>query len=266
MKLQLVNELRRLSKMISRKSPTVLTGIAVAGTIGSVFMMHYATKKAVVKMDDLRSKDDYEEPESKAEEIFEEVKETWSCYAPVAIIIVVTVVSEIQSNRINLKRLALVTDAYRMSENLRKEYQEKTKEIVGKGKEEKIRTELAKDEISKDSPKEDCIFDTGEGRIIFKDRFSGRYFYQDIEKMRKARNQLDSLIKRNDYAALNEWYYLIKLEPLDDVGSVFGWNLDRLDWKDLSGIDFVPSVTHNGIPCYLVTYQVELGYDRYEPS
>lgn len=257
--------IRSLSKTMSKKSPVLYSGLAVLGTASSVVLMHIATKKAVKKMDEVKEQEDYITPDTTVRKVIEEVKETWQYYIPVTAIVLVTIVSEVQSTRISLKRLAVVTDAYRMSENLRKEYEDKVKEVIGPNKEEKIRTAIAQDNIDRDPPQMDAIYDTGEGRIIFKDKFTGRYFYQDIEKMRQAKNQLDALILREDCANLNSWFYLIKIEPLDEVGTDFGWNLERLDRKDLSDIRFIPGVTHEGIPCYIVEYHVELNYDMYEP-
>lgn len=256
-----------VGKALTRKSPTILTGAAVAGTIGSVVLTHFATKKAVRHMEEVRTGEDYVEPETVAEAIFEEVKETWKYYTPVAGLVVVTVIAEVQSNRINLRRIAAVTDAYRISENLRKEYQDKVKEVLGENKESKIQQSIVQDRVNADPPGgDDSIIITGKGNSLCKDWWSGRYFYCDPEYLRRVRNKLDSLLLANDYLSLNELYYEIPgLEPLPE-GDAYGWNLERCDRRDLTDIDVVASMAPDGRPILVLKYEVELGYDRYEPS
>lgn len=260
-----VNESGKLMKIASKKSPVLWSLVAAGGVVGSIIFTRQATMKAVERMEEVRNEDDYEEPDTKFDAAKEEAKETWQYYIPVVIVAGLTIVSIVESNRIYIKRIAILTDAYRMSENLRKEYQEKVREMFGEKKEEQVQTSLAQDKLDKDEINERFVYATGHGNSLIKDCFTCRYFYSDPESIRQVRNQLDAKLIADDYICLNELYRKLDLE-LIDYGNDFGWNIERVDRNYLTDIRLIPGTASDGRPCHVMTYVVELGYDRYEDS
>lgn len=265
-RISLGGALESLKQYSESHSSAILTHIAVAGTLIAVGLTHIATKKAVQKMDEVRDDLDYEPPNTKAGEIVEEISFTWKYYIPAAVVVVITIVSEVQSHKISVAKIAALSDAYRLSENLRHEYQEKVKETIGERKEGKIQEAIVQDRVNNDEwpMQAEPPHAVGNGNCLCKDWFTGRYFYCDPETIRQIKNELDAKLIAEDYICLNELYYKLHIEMID-AGRDYGWSMDWCNRTDLTGITTVAVTTPDGRPCLMIMYEVRLNYDIMEP-
>src|SRR5450756_64940 len=116
---------RRIARSIGMNSPTILSGMAVAGVVGTVVLAVKATPKATVSVSeaeisknvwteaqaDAHTKgipvDDYVPLTSK-----EIVQATWKLYLPAAISGTATIACIIGANQIGLRRNAALLGAY----------------------------------------------------------------------------------------------------------------------------------------------------------
>ena len=230
---------RRLGDKASKNSPAILTGMAVFGLIMTVIFTAKGTSKAVKLIKE--EKDERGETELT---IMETVKISWKCYIPATGFCIGTMVCIIGSNRISAKRYAALAGLYGITLRDFTKYKEKITETLGKGKEAKIRDEIEVDKTKEDPPNGMTIINTGRGKQLCRDSLGGFWFYHDIEKMRKAINDLNDnlILTREEFVTLNDLYYELGL-PNIGLGEFCGWDriiTPRFTWD--AGDDNKPYV------------------------
>lgn len=116
---------KNLTTQISKNSPTILTGLSVAGLISTTILAVRATPKAM----ELIQEERYQKagttlplPDLTKKEI---IQATYKCYIPAAVMGTVTIACIIGANNINLRRNAALASLYSISEKTMKEYQTK---------------------------------------------------------------------------------------------------------------------------------------------
>lgn len=236
---------KRLGSAIQKNSPTILTGLSVAGLITTTILAVKATPKALELIE-------------KAEVLNEEgcltplelVKVSWKCYMPATIMGCVTVACMIGANSINLRRNAALASVYSITEATLKEYQAKVVETIGESKARKIKDEIAGDRIAKDPVTSKEVIITGKGDMLCYDTISGRYFKNNIENLRRIQNDFNRNLIYEMFVSLNEIYYAIGL-PAIKVGDELGWNVDAM-----IEFSFSSKLTEEGEPCLVVDYLV----------
>lgn len=245
---------KNLGGIISKNSPTILTGVAVGGLITTVILAVRATPKALRILDE--EKDDYidklvEEGRVKDFNSWDIIQLTWKCYIPAAAVGTATIACIIGANSISLRRNAALASVYSITEAAFKEYQAKVTETLGKNKEEKIRDEIAKERITNNPPGKAEIIFTGKGEVLCYDSYTGRYFKGDIETIRKIENELNRRLRDEMFIGLNELYYELGLAPTK-LGNEMGWDMDHgyLEFK------FSSQLTDEEQPCLVVDYEV----------
>lgn len=254
MKTELLQATKKIGNTISKHSPVILTGIAVAGVVTTTVMAIKATPKAmeILEADKKIREETGEDPITKKEV----VQLVWKCYIPTVTMGLVTISCVIGANTINAKRHAVLASLYSMTETTLREYQDKVVETIGKNKEEKIREEIHKDKMKKNpvSSKNPVIF-TGKGDVLCFDALSGRYFQHQIEKIRKIQNDLNHRLLSEMWMSLNDVYLELGLDPIK-TGYDLGWNTDHL-------IDFVftSQLTEDGDPCLVLDCEIGPRYD-----
>lgn len=240
---------KKLSNVLSQNSPTILTGVAVAGLIGTVGFGIKATPKAldyVILEENLKG--DYLTKR-------EIIKATWKCYIPTAILGATTIGCIIGANKVNLRRNAALASVFSITEATLKEYQSKVVETIGEKKAGEIQEEITKDIIKNNPPKDGQVILTGKGETLCLDVLSGRYFKSDIEKLRKTENDLNSRMLKDDFISLNDVYYEFGLDPTK-LGDEMGWHQeDGLIYFEFS------SQLADGVPCMVIDYQITPHYD-----
>lgn len=240
-----------VGRALKKRSPELLTGIGIGGMLTTTFLAVKATPKALLLIEQEKDK----LGEEKLTPV-ETVKAAWLCYIPAAVTGLVSVICLIGASTTNSRRNAALATAYTLSESALKEYREKVVETIGEKKEKAIRDEIAKDKVAKAPLSEQRVIFTGKGDTLCYDTLSGQYFKSDIEKIRRAINELNRNLVLNGYVSLNDLYYLLGLRSTK-LGDDLGWNVN----KSLVEPSFYSILAEGEEPCLVIDYQVAPTYD-----
>jgi len=239
-----------IGRTLARNSPTILTGISVAGLFTTVGMAINATPKAY----QILGGKGWRKSHPSKKEI---IKLTWRCYVPTIIMGGVTIACVIGANSINLRRNAALASAYSLTEVALKEYQSKVIETIGVAKEQKIKDSIDEDTINKNPVKDSEVIITGKGEMLCFETISGRYFYDDIENIRRIQNELNFDLMNDGFISMNDVYEKLNL-PYSDIGEDLGWYA-----KDgLMEFRFSSQLTTKGVPCLVVGYHRKPEYNH----
>ena len=264
--------IKKIQKVLTRKSPEILTGIGIAGVITTTVLAVKVTPKALQLIDEAERKKavawNNENPDydNGADRIkltkTETVKAAWKPYIPAVVTGVCSVACIIGANSVHLRRNAALATAYQLSTTAFNEYKEKVVETIGEKKEKVVRQNIAKDKVEKNPVSKTEVFVTGNGTSLFYDPLSGRYFESDMNKVEKAVNNLNwSMNNGNEpYISLTQLY--------DELGLSHTGVSDEIGWKVEDGnIELAVSaqVADDGRPCLVMDFlrAPEYGYDRY---
>ena len=240
-----------IAKKIRSYSPEILIGAGISGMISSTVMAVKSTHKAMSLIKE--KKKELKKNKLKPIETF---KAVFKCYIPSTVITVLSVGCIITASSINHKRNAALATAYSLSESALKLYQEKVIETVGEKKEQQVRDEVAKEKIAKNPASKSEVIITSNGDTLCYDGLSGRYFKSDIEKLRKAVNDLNHTMINNMCVSLNDFYDLIGLASIP-VGDKLGWNANNA----LVELEFSTQMADVGVPCLVVDFRVRPKYE-----
>lgn len=239
---------KNLGGVISRNSPTILTGLAVGGLVTTVIFTH----KAAIKAYDLLSVELDERDESG--EILtrkEIVQLTWKLYIPAVCMGGATIACIISANSINQRRNAALATVYNLTRVAFKEYEEKVVEQIGKNKAAKIKDEVAAEHLKSNPASQTEVIFTGNGEVLCYDELTGRYFKSDIERIRRKINEMNKILLNDMWVNLNDFYYELGL-PGTRFGDLMGWSLDQ----GLVEVSFSTQLSDKDEPCLVLNYEV----------
>lgn len=238
---------------IAKHSPEILTGVGIAGMITTTILAVKATPKALKLLEEeAREKDIPKEDLT----IKEKIKTTWKCYIPAAVTCTTSVACLIGASSVNAKRIAAIATAYNLSETALNEYREKVVETIGEKKEKLVRDKVAEKHISDRPVNNTEIIMTEKGNTLCFDPISGRYFKSDMDKIKKAKNDINWRLLNDMYVSLNEFYDELGLAPTS-LGDELGWVVD----KGKIDIYFSSQLTDEGEPCLVMEYSIAPKYD-----
>jgi hypothetical protein len=242
--------LKTAEKFVLDKSPGILTGLGVAGTVTTAVLAGKAGYSAALLLQTDWA-DAGEEPTLK-----QEVGLVWKQFIPAAAVGAATVAAIITANQIGSRRTAAITAAFKLSEQISQEYKDKVVNTLGLQKEEKMRSELAAQKMNANPPAAGMIIVTGSD-VLFLDELSGRYFHSQVETVKAAVNEINHKVNNYFHASLTDFYNLIGLEGTK-FSDAIGWNSD-----ELLDVQFSPTI-HEDKPAILLGYNHGpiLGYDR----
>lgn len=248
MKINLPGLWKTVSVSAVEHLPGILTAVGIGGMVTSIVFAVRATPKAMECIE--QEKDSTQKNKLNPYDV---LKAAWKCYIPTVAIAGVSIVCLVGGQQVNARRNAALATAYTLSDQAFREYQKKVVETVGDKKEEKIRSDVAQDKVTREVKNPSQIIPTGHGQTLCYDMFTGRVFYSDIEYLRRCVNNLNErmVTLHRDYISLNDWYYEIGLEPVP-IGDDLGWNLDCSGCIELE----FDSVLIDGTPCLSVGYRV----------
>lgn len=230
----------------SKHSPEILTAIGIAGMVTSTVLAVKATPKALKQIDEVKR----EECKNELTPV-ETVKTAWKPYVPAVVTGVASIACLIGSNSVHTKRNAALMTAYKISETALSEYKEKVIETIGEKKEKSIRESINKDKLDKKPVSKSEVIITERGNTLCYDVHSDRYFRSDIDKIRKAVNELNYRMTSGMemYISLNEFYDAVGLAH-NPVGEELGWNIS----EGMIDIHYGAQMAENDQPCIVIEH------------
>lgn len=238
-------------KIIKKRAPEILTGVGIAGMVTTVVLSVKATPKALMLIEERKLDLDVDELPP-----VEIVKTTWKCYIPTFITGVMSCACIIGASSVNMRRNAALATAYTLSETALSEYREKVVETLGEKKDAAVRDAIAKDKLDKNPVNGNEVVVTERGKTLCYEPLSGRYFQSDIDKIKRALNEINSMLLNDSYVALNDFYTEIGLGSTK-IGDDLGWQVDG----GLIDIHFSTHLAANGEPCLVVDFIKPPVYD-----
>lgn len=232
-------------KLMSKNAPTILTTMAVIGVGGTVVLTVKCTQKAVKTIEESKRENKVEELTKK-----EVVKACWKDYIPVYLMAGATAGCIIGANAVNLKRSAALVAAYQLSQSALSEYKEAAKDVVGEEKSHEIMQKAAEKRLDSTPKNTKELYCTPNGKYLFYDYLSGRYFRSSMDIMKKAENLLNRQINTDMYASLNDLYdylYNPDMGPIG-LGDELGWNMCH----GYVELEFSSQISNDGEPCIVM--------------
>lgn len=251
--MELLSLAKKAEKFAFDNSPLILTMVGAAGVVTTGILATkagYRAHEILINEDADRVNEarrlDKPEPEVLTRQ--EIIQLTWKLYIPATLNGLVTVTAIVAANQIGTRRAAAMAAAYTVSERAFSEYREKVYEKFGETKERQVRDEVAQDRIDKKPADASVIILSGGTQLCF-DAWSGRYFMSDMETLKKAQNDLNYRIIRDNYASLTDFYNLIGLDSTAESDDI-GWNVD----KEFE-IEFSTCLAHDGRPAISIDFR-----------
>lgn len=238
---------------LSRSSPIILTGLGVAGVIGTAVMAVRATPKALKLVEEKKRKTGKDK--LLAQEL---VLTTWKCYIPSALIGMTTITCIVGINVMSRKNQASLASAYAMLNESYKQYRNAAKSVYGEDADEKIHAEMAKDAYI---ATEDWGYqtysmdmDSESERILCYDLFSQRYFTTTMAAVLNAQYHVNRNLQLRGYSSLNEYYAFLGIDGID-CGDEMGWDLTEIYESGETWLDFDNRKTslEDGMECVVLS-------------
>lgn len=253
---------KNIQKSVVKHSPEILTGIGIAGMLTSTVLAVKATPKAIKICEEfkrVRIENNEEEPTK-----MEYVKVAWKHYIPSAITAASSVACLIGANSVHAKRTAALATVYKISENALAEYKEKVVETIGEKKEKAVQDKIAEKKVKENPINTKSIILTEKGDTLFYEPLCRHYFKSDIEKVRKAINDMNEKILSDPFnsgVSLNDFYDSLGI-PETDVGDNIGWNLDTGVLKVyMSPQGIEDGSEYDGKLCWVMNYENSPSYN-----
>lgn len=236
----------RAQKFVSDNSPAIMTGLGVTGTVVTALLAGQAGYKASLIING-----DADTMSGRHLTNREIVENCWKLYIPAAAVGAATIACVIGANRVGARRAGALAAAYTLSEKAFLEYKSKVIEKIGEQKEQTVRDEIAQDRVNRNPSGGADIFVTGAGEVLCYDSYTDRYFFSDMEKIRRAVNDINKQILHDMYASLGDFYQRIDL-PRTEMSEEVGWTTDNtLD------VNYSAALTDSGKPCIVLTFAVK---------
>lgn len=248
--------LRKSEIFLKRNSATILTVVGGVGVVVTAILAAKETPKA------LKSLENAEKEKGEKLTKIEIVKAAAPAYIPAAVAGVSTIACIFGANILNKRQQAALMSAYALLDASYKEYKDKVAELYGEEANENVISEIAKD-------KYDCeeFIDEDDGKELFFDQFSGRYFRATLYEVQQAEYRLNRTLIMQDYAYLNDFYEWLPLE-LEDYGFEYGWtrghNFTNY-WQEWVDFTHKKVKMDDGMECTIIIMQGEpiLGFEDY---
>lgn len=229
----------------SEHRTSLMVGGGIAGMVIAGVTAVRVTPKASMLLEERRcSKHDayLENTEANPQlTIKDYIQVTWKYYLPPIALATVSAGAIIFAHKVDRKENAALAAAYAISESRLKEYSEKVLETVGEKKEKEVRDAIDKDRVNNNQPVDGEIISTGKGDTLCMDAWNGRYFYSDIEVLRRAAIDLSRTVLDGETVSLNDFYDRINL-PQTKNGDFFAWEIgnhnEMIELSFSSQLDF----------------------------
>lgn len=222
---------------VNKKSPEILLGLSIAGYIGSMIVVSITSTKLERKrkiINNLKKK--------------ERIAVYFKAYGPSLAIGALTISAMIGGHKAHLARTSSALAMYQFVRGSLEDHKNEVFSTLGQKK-----AKLIEGDISEKRMRKVQIPDTipGNGTVLCFDDLSGRYFFSEMEILRKSQNDFNkALIDGEQLRTLNDLYYELGL-PSIALGSNIGWEVG----SKLVDMEFDSKLTINGKPCLVVRHK-----------
>lgn len=250
--------------LVVDNADSILTGMAVTGTVATAVLTGRASFKAARLIDEERLEQGNREGLEVATDVelatFEKVKISWRLYLPAVATGTTTLTCIIMANRISSKKIAALAVASGISERALQEYKTKVIEKLGDKHEQKIRDEIAQDRVTASPPGSQIIV-AGDGKVLCYDMLTGRYFQSSVEEIKRAENKINFELVNHMYVSLSEFYDELGL-PATTYTDMAGWNNNNAPVNVILSTVMSPDQR----PCIAIDFERVpiMDYDRFD--
>lgn len=214
MKFKLVN---KLTQVLGKHEVGIRTGIIVVSTLSAVYFAIKDTPKIMNTLDELNAE---------GADNFTKFKKVAPLAGRTAMATAVSVGVTLASGKRAGDVISSLSSACSLAITAKDELEKSVERNVDPEKVAAIKQDIAKNHVVYDTVNDiQSIQPTGHGTDVFYDSWSGRYFYSDINYIRKAVNDLNYQLMNELWISLNEYYAYIGL-PTIRAGEELGWNMD----------------------------------------
>lgn len=235
-----------------RNGSTILTVLGGVGVLATSVMAVKATPKAMRLIEEAK--------EEKGEELtkWEVVKTAGPVYIPAVLVGSGSIACIFGANILSKKAQASMASAYALLDQSFKEYKRKVVDTYGTEADQRVRAKIAKDRY--DDEGFAVAEEEDDGKMLFYDQFSHRYFRSTMEDVLKAEYNTNRQLAVNTGVYLNEFYEFLDIAPIP-AGQELGWSSGILEshyWASWIEFDHEKFETDDGLEGYIIQM-------RYEP-
>ena len=240
-------------EVVGRKSPQILMGIGIAGMVTSTVLAVKATPKALELIEEEEEKKAIEQ---ETEEVscpltsFEVVKAAWKPYVPSVVVGTMSIACLIGSINVSARRTAALATAYKLSETALSEYKDAVVETLNEKKAKAIKDKMAEKKIEDNPVTKTEVVVTGKGTSLCFDTLSGRYFNSDMNTIKKSENEMNLLLRDENFVSVNSLYDMLNLDHTK-LSDELGWNIEKDGYLEL---EVSAQVAEDGRPCLVIDY------------
>ena len=249
--------LKVTKKWGTKHAPDILVACGIASTVTSTVLAVKATPKALMLIEEAKLEKRKNDEDTDQLSKVEVIKAAWKPYIPAVLSGIAGVACILTAHSVNLKRNAVVATAYKLTETAFNEYKDAVVEEIGEKKEEHVRERIARKHVEENPISEkNNVISTGKGKTLFFDEEFNNYFESDMQAVKKAVNDLNFQILNEDYASVNDLYYLLGIPPMKSG--------DSLGWSSAYGgceMKYSSIITDDDRPCVVLNYGIAPRYD-----
>ena len=256
-----------LETLVKKYAPQILTTIGVGGLVTTTIYSVRVTPKALEALKaerERRVNEFYEknpeerEAENKDEmvqsleklEVTDYIRLTWKMYLPSVLLAGASIGCIAGANHIYMSRNAALAAAYVLTEGKFDEYKEHVKKVFGEKKEKSVRESIAEDQVANREVEDKEIIHTGKGETLCYDPLAGRFFYSDIDAIKRDLVYLNNMLLSDDTVTLNDFYEISGLR-YSRFGDSLGWNRDK---DGLVELDLSSTLAEDGTPAVVIDF------------
>ena len=237
--------------------PTILTALGIGGGLTAIILAVKETPKAQEELEELEKEELNEAHQDEDRVIHHRIMPRLKIYAkvywPTAVVFMSSAICIIFANKIHLKRNAALLAAYQLSTMNLNDLRNKIEEVEGKKKLKALEDDIAKDKVASSNVPSNVVV-IGSGEHLIYDVPSGRYFRSNIEKVRQAVFQINTILQSENCATLNDFYDYLGIEHIG-IGNDLGWRCYSVN-DCLLDMEYSSHISPNGEPCLTLKYDV----------
>lgn len=248
----LLQQINKAKFLLDHHSTTILTGVAVGGTVSTAILTGRSSLKAARLIDQEQNVAfaAWREAESDIPPMdltrLDKVRLTWKLYIPPVATGIVTVTCMVVANKISSQKIAALAVAGGISERALQEYKDKVVEKLGERQSTALRDEIAQDRVNASGQ---GVVMVGSGQVLCYDLTTDRYFQNTVEDIKRAENKINAELLNHMAASLAEFHDLIGLRPTTYTDSV-GWAS-----PEMFEVIFSSVLSPDGQPCLAIDFK-----------